>query len=157
MHFHLLLAFVAFAINAAAVVVRPDAANFVSPRSPRSFDNALQKLLSPNATISHQLSSAPRWSEYHAPHPGTIVNVATERDVQVVVRSLLSPAIQLRSSSHRCNSVEKEKFLSLHKMAAMDGLARFTLIRLVFSSTCEDSIAQRSINSVRKHVCKAVP
>ena len=157
MHFQLLVALVALAINAAAVVIRPDAADIASPRSPRSFDDALQKVLSLNATISHQISSAPRWSEYHAPHPGMVVNVATERDVQVVVRSLLSPAVERRSSSHRYNSVEKDIFLSLHKMAVMAGPAHFTLTRLVFSSTCEDSIAQRSTNSVRKHVCKAVP
>ena len=96
MHFRLLVALVALTINAAAVTIRPDATDIASPQSSRSFDDALQKLLSPNATISHQKSSAPRWSEYHAPYPGTIVDVATERDVQVVVRSPLSPALKRR-------------------------------------------------------------
>jgi hypothetical protein len=42
--------------------------------------------LSPGASISHDLSTAPRFSEFHAPQPGTIVNVATEADVATTVR-----------------------------------------------------------------------
>lgn len=51
-----------------------------------SFDNELQLLLSLNATIVHDTTGAPRWSEFDAPTPGTIVNVATEHDVQITVR-----------------------------------------------------------------------
>lgn len=90
MRCQLFVTFVTYACYVAAVSVSPDAVSIANPRIPRSFDNALQALLSPHATISHQLSSAPRWSEYHAPHPGTIVNVATERDVQLVVSCFFS-------------------------------------------------------------------
>ncbi|KAL8961728.1 MAG: hypothetical protein Q9193_001761 [Seirophora villosa] len=42
--------------------------------------------LSENASISQNRSSFPRWSEYHAPTPGAIVNVATEDDVVATVK-----------------------------------------------------------------------
>ena len=45
----------------------------------------LAKLLSKNASIVYDISSVPRWSEFDAPSPGTIVNVATEHDVLVTV------------------------------------------------------------------------
>jgi hypothetical protein len=48
------------------------------------FDSGLQSLLSTNATITH--NGTVRWSEFNAPTPGTVVNVATEKDVQVTVR-----------------------------------------------------------------------
>ena len=50
--------------------------------------NDLRPLLSSNATLSSSDSAAPRWSLYHAPQPGLIVNVATARDVQVTVISM---------------------------------------------------------------------
>ena len=46
----------------------------------------LTSLLSKNASIVHSTSGAPRWSEFAAPSPGTVVNVATENDVLVTVR-----------------------------------------------------------------------
>ena len=47
----------------------------------------LGPLLSKGASIntSHLSSVAPRWSEFHAPRPGTVVNVATEKDVLTTV------------------------------------------------------------------------
>jgi hypothetical protein len=53
-----------------------------------SLGTQIQTLLSPNATISYNTTEAPRWSEFDAPNPGLIVNVATEKDVQVTVRLL---------------------------------------------------------------------
>jgi hypothetical protein len=44
---------------------------------------SLQPFLSPNASIAY--SAVPRWSDYPAPHPGAVVNVATEEDVLVTV------------------------------------------------------------------------
>ena len=42
--------------------------------------------LSRSATISGNAEDYPRWSEYKAPSPGVIVEVATERDVAATVR-----------------------------------------------------------------------
>ncbi|CAG8977587.1 hypothetical protein HYALB_00008363 [Hymenoscyphus albidus] len=52
------------------------------------FELGLKAILSPSATIVHSTSGAPRWSEFNAPVPGTVVNVATEKDVQVTVQYL---------------------------------------------------------------------
>jgi hypothetical protein len=49
------------------------------------FDQGLKAKLSPNATIVHNTTEAPRWSDFHAPVPGTVINVATEKDVQATV------------------------------------------------------------------------
>ena len=49
---------------------------------------AVQSKLSSGATISSGASSAPRWSEFQAPMPGAVVNVATEEDVQLTVRTV---------------------------------------------------------------------
>ena len=43
--------------------------------------------LSKGASIVHNTSTAPRWSEYHAPQPGTVINVAAEEDVLTTVRA----------------------------------------------------------------------
>ena len=51
----------------------------------RAFEDRLRPLLSPNASISQSTAGAPRWSEYNAPNPKIVVNVATEQDVQVTV------------------------------------------------------------------------
>lgn len=50
----------------------------------------LQSLLSHNASIAYNTTGAPRWSEFDAPSPGFVVNVATENDVQVTVCILQS-------------------------------------------------------------------
>lgn len=84
------VAFPTFIIfTAIAAVPELDVFNIGPQRLPRSFDDGLRAILSRDASISHNVSSAPRWSEYHAPRPGTIVNVATEHDVQAVVRFCL--------------------------------------------------------------------
>ena len=49
------------------------------------IDRELGAKLSPGAVISHFQSAAPRWSDYHAPTPGTVVSVAEEVDVQKTV------------------------------------------------------------------------
>lgn len=50
-----------------------------------SFDgNALKKSLSPKAVISGP-NSLPRWSDFQAPTPLAIVNVASEHDVLLTV------------------------------------------------------------------------
>ncbi|OTA68112.1 FAD-binding domain-containing protein [Hypoxylon sp. EC38] len=58
-----------------------------------STDSDLKSRLSAGATISHDASTAPRWSEYHAPQPGTIVTVATEGDVEATVQYCLEKNI----------------------------------------------------------------
>lgn len=50
-----------------------------------SIDQVLGARLSKGASIVHNSSAAPRWSEFDAPQPGTVVNVATEKDVAVTV------------------------------------------------------------------------
>ncbi|OTB08086.1 hypothetical protein M426DRAFT_71296 [Hypoxylon sp. CI-4A] len=50
-----------------------------------SVASDLEKLLSSGATVSTDASTAERWSEFNAPDPGTVVNVATEEDVQITV------------------------------------------------------------------------
>ncbi|KAI0130886.1 FAD-binding domain-containing protein [Daldinia grandis] len=59
----------------------------------RSIDDDLKGLLSSGATISHDASITPRWSEFHAPQPGTIVSVATEADVEATVQYCLEKNI----------------------------------------------------------------
>jgi hypothetical protein len=49
-------------------------------------DTIILSLLSSGATISHNISTAPRWSQFDAPSPGAIVNVATEQDVVATVK-----------------------------------------------------------------------
>ena len=41
--------------------------------------------LSPGASVIFTTAGAPRWNDFGAPRPGIVVNVATERDVQVTV------------------------------------------------------------------------
>lgn len=60
----------------------------------------LRTQLSPNASISWSTSDAPRWSDYDAPQPIAIINVAAEKDVQITVS--LKPAIQYRHSILSC-------------------------------------------------------
>ena len=50
----------------------------------QAFDEGLRCMLSPNATVVRN-TAVPRWSEFDVPTPGTVVTVATEKDVQVVV------------------------------------------------------------------------
>ena len=50
--------------------------------------NTLAARLSPDARISAP-NTAPRWSQYYAPMPGFIVDVATENDVLITVRQNL--------------------------------------------------------------------
>ncbi|KAL8872691.1 MAG: hypothetical protein Q9174_001725 [Haloplaca sp. 1 TL-2023] len=70
-----------------AVLERPAGPRRAPQRLPRALDDSLRLVLSKEASISHELSDAPRWSEYHSPQPGTIVNVKTELDVQRVVQA----------------------------------------------------------------------
>ncbi|KAI8960488.1 FAD-binding domain-containing protein [Daldinia sp. FL1419] len=65
----------------------------------RSIDDDLKNVLSSGATISHDVSTALRWSEFHAPQPGTIVSVATEADVQATVQYCLEKNIPFFAQS----------------------------------------------------------
>ena len=48
----------------------------------------LGPLLANGSWISTNTSSAPRWSDYHAPHPKYVVHVAAEEDVSKTVSNL---------------------------------------------------------------------
>ncbi|KAK4695121.1 hypothetical protein P7C71_g2574, partial [Lecanoromycetidae sp. Uapishka_2] len=50
------------------------------------IDTHLTPKLSQQASIVHTSAAIPRWSDFDAPNPGTVVNVATEHDVLVTVR-----------------------------------------------------------------------
>ncbi|TGO24557.1 hypothetical protein BPAE_0100g00250 [Botrytis paeoniae] len=49
--------------------------------NPANIESALGHLLSKNASISYLSTAASRWSDFKAPMPGTVVNVATAYDV----------------------------------------------------------------------------
>lgn len=66
-------------------VLAASTATTTTSSSGLSQDARLRVLLSPGASITHNASVAPRWSEFGAPNPGTVVNVATEHDVLVTV------------------------------------------------------------------------
>ena len=48
----------------------------------------LRPLLSQGASITSNRSTAQRWSDFYAPLPGAIINVATENDVAATVSNL---------------------------------------------------------------------
>lgn len=60
----------------------------------------LRAQLSPNTSISWSTSDAPRWSDYDAPQPIAVINVAAEKDVQFTVS--LKPAMLYRHSTLSC-------------------------------------------------------
>lgn len=67
----------------------PHAAAAVSPRGEKyhsDLERDLRPRLSSKASIVHFSSAAPRWSDYHAPEPGTVVNVFEENDVLETVK-----------------------------------------------------------------------
>lgn len=50
------------------------------------IDKNLGPELSRHASIVHTTSAIPRWSDFDAPNPGTVVNVASEHDVLLTVK-----------------------------------------------------------------------
>jgi hypothetical protein len=63
----------------------------------------LKEQLSAGANISYDPSTLPRWSDYEAPKPGAIINVAVEEDVAIAVSSLplLLPYAPLGKAWHQ--------------------------------------------------------
>lgn len=51
----------------------------------KNITEELGVILSPGASITTNISSAARWSDYHAPQAGYIVHVAEEQDVAQTV------------------------------------------------------------------------
>ncbi|TVY53189.1 FAD-linked oxidoreductase azaG [Lachnellula cervina] len=68
-------------------------------RQPVDIDSGLGPLLSKNASISHSSSAAPRWSDFEAPKPGTVVNVFTENDVVETVKYCVANGITFLAQS----------------------------------------------------------
>ena len=64
-----------------ATVLAAAAFHFVSSRPTDNIIDVLGPRLSPGASISTNTSTAPRWSDYHAPEAGVIVHVADKEDV----------------------------------------------------------------------------
>ncbi|CAM1502377.1 Fc.00g043610.m01.CDS01 [Cosmosporella sp. VM-42] len=52
----------------------------------RNITYDLRPLLSKGASVTTNISAVPRWSDYHAPHPLYMVNVAEELDVAKTVK-----------------------------------------------------------------------
>lgn len=67
-----------------------------SPCTGYCIDQKLGPSLSPGASMVHNISAAPRWSEFGVPQPSTIVNVATERDVATTVYNTFPSRITSR-------------------------------------------------------------
>ena len=63
------------------------------PTSGECLIGGLRSMLSHDASISQNRSSVLRWSDFHAPTPGAIVNVATEDDVSATVSSCIHAAV----------------------------------------------------------------
>ncbi|KAJ3540529.1 hypothetical protein NM208_g5025 [Fusarium decemcellulare] len=55
------------------------------PSEPPNIVEDLGSVLSEGASVTTNISSAPRWSDYHVPRPGYIVQVAEEEDVAKTV------------------------------------------------------------------------
>ncbi|TVY33309.1 FAD-linked oxidoreductase [Lachnellula subtilissima] len=64
-----------------------------------AIDSGLGPLLSKNASIVHLSSAAPRWSDFAAPAPGTVVNVFTEKDVAETVKYCIANNITFLAQS----------------------------------------------------------
>lgn len=59
--------------------------------------HSLRESLSPEASINLRSNeafkdNAARWSDYRAPQPGAVVNVATESDIEKTVSQSMMPA-----------------------------------------------------------------
>ena len=115
----------------------------VVPRSGcngQCIDQRLGPLLSRGASISHDTSTVARWSDFDAPRPGAIVNVATEKDVLTTVRTTLtidvSPQFNtIHANSGRSNSATSTILPFLPKTAEMVGQPLFILVRKTSLST----------------------
>ncbi|KAI9645413.1 hypothetical protein NHQ30_006152 [Ciborinia camelliae] len=68
-------------------------------KGPVSIESALGHLLSKNASILHSSAAAPRWSDFEAPMPGTVVNVATEDDVLETVKYCIENDVRFLAQS----------------------------------------------------------
>lgn len=54
---------------------------FMVLAEPSNIDHELGPRLSNQASIVRNSSAAPSWSEYYAPRPGMVINVAEAKDV----------------------------------------------------------------------------
>lgn len=81
---------IALDANDLPIVLRgPHAAVAMSPRGEKyqsDLERDLRPRLSSKASIVPFSSAAPRWSDYHAPEPGTVVNIFEENDVLETVK-----------------------------------------------------------------------
>ncbi|TGO55564.1 hypothetical protein BCON_0090g00070 [Botryotinia convoluta] len=66
---------------------------------PANIESALGQLLSKSASISHSPTAAPRWSDFKAPMPGTVVNVATANDVLETVKYCIANDVSFLAQS----------------------------------------------------------
>lgn len=97
----------------------------IVPRSSCTGECINQQLspkLSEGATIVRGTFKTPRWSEFHSPQPGTVVNGATETDVLAAVSPNLGFIKQLKfDSRRRSNSATRTNFPLLHRAVEMVG------------------------------------
>ena len=119
---------------AATPAVPIPSASAPSPCDEACVSQRLGPKLSKGASIISSLAPAPRWSDFHSPWPGTVVNVATEQDVLTTVTALLRrlvdvflQSIRNTDAAQRSNSATFTIFDSLPKMVATDGRRPSTL------------------------------
>ena len=76
-----------FNVGVLALLSSPAIGSYIStgPADGMASITGLRPLLSQGASISYNRSTAQRWSDFHAPEPGAIINIATENDVAVTV------------------------------------------------------------------------
>ena len=99
------------------------------------IDKVLGPKLSAQASIVHTTLAVPRWSDFDAPNPGSVVNVASEHDVLLTV-CILSLCTGNNSMLNicRCNIVFRTMSAFLHKMAGMHGVPPSILAKMEFLS-----------------------
>ncbi len=71
----------------------------------------LRPFLSQEASITYNRSTIPRWSDFHAPTPGAIINVATENDVAATVSAIYRIPMVLSLTSHAGQILQQKQDL----------------------------------------------
>ena len=82
---HLSLCIASFLLSLGSAITLPISPANSTCSQQCQIDKMLGPELSQHASIVHTTSAIPRWSDFDAPNPGTVVNVASEHDVLLTV------------------------------------------------------------------------
>ena len=82
---HLPLCIAFFLLSLVSAITLPTSPANSTCNQQCHIDKILGPELSQHASIVHTTSAVPRWSDFDAPNPGTVVNVASEHDVLLTV------------------------------------------------------------------------